>query len=155
MNHIRSRSSLMVNVPALHRSNLMTPLERIFSEGDARLKMTASWELVKLEDGPQVRGIRWAINSSIFDNVYLIWLSCASWRSAKTPQLKPSTPAIFRASCCETDILRSSSTKYLLLPTIASPRGQRLLNRCNMYINSPCLVRLVVFILNDQMLRCR
>ena len=48
----------MVNAPALHRSNLMTPLERIFSEGDARLKMTASWELVELGDGPQVRGMK-------------------------------------------------------------------------------------------------
>ena len=96
MNHIRSMSSLVVNAPALHRSNLMTPLERIFSEGDARLKMTVSWELVELEDGPQGRGMKWAINSPTFDNVYLIWLSCASWRSAKTSQLKLSTPAISR-----------------------------------------------------------
>ena len=44
----------MVNAPALHRSNLMTPLERIFSEGYARLKMTASWELVEMEHGPPV-----------------------------------------------------------------------------------------------------
>ena len=48
----------MVNAPVLHRSNLMTPLERIPSEGDARLKMTASWELIELEDGPQVREIK-------------------------------------------------------------------------------------------------
>ena len=48
----------MVNAPVLHRSNLMTPLERIPSEGDARLKMTASWESVELEDCPQVREIK-------------------------------------------------------------------------------------------------
>ena len=46
----------MVNAPVLHRSNLMTPLERVPSEDDARLKMTAFWELVDLEDGPQARG---------------------------------------------------------------------------------------------------
>ena len=50
----------------------MTPLERIFSEGDAWLKMTVCWELVELEDGPQMRGMEWAINSSTFNNVYLI-----------------------------------------------------------------------------------
>ena len=33
----------------------MTPLERIRSEGDAWLKLTASWELVELEDGPHTR----------------------------------------------------------------------------------------------------
>ena len=43
----------MVNAPVLHQSNLMTPLEEIPS--DARLKMTASWESVELEDGPQVQ----------------------------------------------------------------------------------------------------
>ena len=42
----------------------------------------------------------------------------------------------------------------LLLSTIAPPRGQRLFNSCNVNINSPCLVRLVVFISNNQMLRC-
>ena len=36
----------------------MTPLERILSEGDAQLKMTASWELVELEDGQQVQEIK-------------------------------------------------------------------------------------------------
>ena len=36
----------------------MTPLEQILSEGDARLKMTASWELVELKDGPQVWEIK-------------------------------------------------------------------------------------------------
>ena len=46
----------MINAPALHRSNLIIPLDRIFSEGDARLKMTASWVLVKLEDVPQAWG---------------------------------------------------------------------------------------------------
>ena len=46
----------MINAPALQRSNLMTPLDRIFSEGDARLKMSASWVLVKLEDAPHRRG---------------------------------------------------------------------------------------------------
>ena len=48
----------MVNAPVQHRSNLMTPQERIPSEGDARLKTTASWELVELEDVPQVREIK-------------------------------------------------------------------------------------------------
>ena len=48
----------MVNAPVLNPSNLMTPLEWIPSEGDARLKMTASWELVELEDGPRVREIK-------------------------------------------------------------------------------------------------
>ena len=42
----------MVKAIVTNRSNLMTSLEWILSEGDARLKMTASWELVKLEDGP-------------------------------------------------------------------------------------------------------
>ena len=41
-----------------NRSNLITPLERIPSEGDARLKMAASWGLVELEDGPQVWEIK-------------------------------------------------------------------------------------------------
>ena len=36
----------------------MTPLERILSGADARLKITASWELVKLEDGLQVQEIK-------------------------------------------------------------------------------------------------
>ena len=40
----------MVNAPVLHRSYLMTPLEWKPSEGDARLKMTTSWELVELKD---------------------------------------------------------------------------------------------------------
>ena len=48
----------MVNTPVPHRSNLMTSLERIPSEDDAQLKMTASWELVEMEDGPQVREIK-------------------------------------------------------------------------------------------------
>ena len=48
----------MVNAPVLNSSNLMTPLERIPSEGDARLQMTALWGLVELEDGPQVREIK-------------------------------------------------------------------------------------------------
>ena len=48
----------MVNAPVLHRSNIRTPLERIPSEGDARLKMTTSRELVELEDGSQVREIK-------------------------------------------------------------------------------------------------
>ena len=47
----------MVNTSVLHRSNLMTPLEQIPSEGDPRLKMTALWETVELEDGPQVQEI--------------------------------------------------------------------------------------------------
>ena len=48
----------MVNAPVLHRSNLMTQLERIPSEGEAQYKTTASWELVELEDGLQVREIK-------------------------------------------------------------------------------------------------
>ena len=48
----------MVDALVLQRSNLMTPLKRIPRVGDARLKMTASWELVELEDGPQVREIK-------------------------------------------------------------------------------------------------
>ena len=57
-NHIRSRRSLVVNAPMLHRSNLMNSLEWILSEGDARSKMTASWELIELEDNPQVQEIK-------------------------------------------------------------------------------------------------
>ena len=48
----------MVSAPVLYRSNLMTPLERIPSEGNTRLKMTASCELVELEDDPQVQGMK-------------------------------------------------------------------------------------------------
>ena len=51
----------------------------------------SSWELVEPEDDPQVQGLKGTINSSTFDFVYLIWLSCASWRSAKTSLFKPST----------------------------------------------------------------
>ena len=87
---------------ALHRSNLMTPLERILVRAMPDWKWPPLAELVELEDGPQVRGMKCAINSSTFDNVYLIWLSCVSWRSAKRQ------PRLFRASCCESDILRSS-----------------------------------------------
>ena len=47
-----------VKAPFLHQSILMTPLEQIPSEGDARLKMTASWELVKLVDDPQMQEIK-------------------------------------------------------------------------------------------------
>ena len=48
----------MVSSQVLHQSNLMTPLERILSEDDARLKMTDSWNLVELEDGPQMRELK-------------------------------------------------------------------------------------------------
>ena len=48
----------MVSAPILYLSNLMTPLDQILDDDDAHLKKTASWELLKLEDDPQVREIK-------------------------------------------------------------------------------------------------
>ena len=38
--------------------DLSAPMEQILSKGDFRLKMSASWELVKLKNGPPVREIK-------------------------------------------------------------------------------------------------
>ena len=48
----------MVSAPISYLLNFMTPQNWILNEGGSHLKMTASWELVKLEDDPKVREIK-------------------------------------------------------------------------------------------------
>ena len=48
----------MVKALVTHRSISMTHWNGFLGAGDARLNMTASWVLIELEDGPQVRKIK-------------------------------------------------------------------------------------------------
>ena len=81
----------------------MTPLERIFSEGHAWLKMTASWELVELEDGQQVRNEMRNkfvdFRQCLFNMVVLRLMAISEDLSVE----------VVNPGCCETDILTSSS----------------------------------------------
>ena len=119
----------MVNAPVLHRSNLMTPLERIPSEGDARLKMTASWELIELEDSPA----RPTVAGDKINNEVINIRQCSV------------TMAVLVVN-------RHFNVVELIFTAIYRSTTWQRFNSCHIDINSFCLGVRVVFILKETIL---